>query len=126
MSIDREQRVVLVDFSGTLIMEDFAACDRCLRPLMAKAGALRCIVDMTGVSRFGLSSAEIVGRAESRPAMQGTAKIFVAPTAEAWGISRLFSAHRDMSGQSEPEIVRTLDEAFSAIGVLAPRFTVLV
>lgn len=121
LSIDRANRVVVVRFVGRMEPGDFASIDRELGAL-PEVEMLRCIVDLSGVTDVAIPSADMAGRARRAPALPTPYKLFVAPSDLSFGLSRQFTAHRNLAGHDGPRIVRSFAEALQRLDVADARF----
>ena len=122
LSMERVHQVVLVRFSGILTREDFTALDRAFDALSLRGGGLRSIVDLSGVDVFEVSADFLRQRAQRLATLGSAEKVFVAPRSDQFGISRMFSTSRSAFGHAGPTIVRTMEEACTALDMKSPEF----
>jgi hypothetical protein len=84
------------------------------------------IVDFSNVTSFDASLETVRSLARSLPAMVDVSlpRFIVAPAPHIFGIARMFQA---MGEDSRPslQVVRTLAEAYAALGVIDPKFVAL-
>ncbi len=107
--------------SDAILMDAYAAVARCA----ASRPACRGIVDITGVTKFDVSShvvRQLAGTAPAIPAPQ--MRIFVAPSPVVYGMARMFQTLGEET-RSNLHIVRTLDEAYRLLEVESPQFVLV-
>jgi hypothetical protein len=122
LSLERLHKAILVRFSGTVTREDFASLDKALDELSLRGSGLRSIVDMSMIDAFDVSSDFLRQRAQRTAILGGADKVFVAPRADQFGVSRMFTTTRSAFGHSSPTIVRTIEEAYTALDLASPKF----
>jgi hypothetical protein len=116
-------KVMLVEFSGTLTMADMARHDELVRRFVAvQPEPVPGIADFSRVEKVGMTIDHISGRAQQQQIKAGQRRIYVAPTPEKYGLCRMFASLQSARGATEPEIVRSLQEAYDLLGVADPRF----
>jgi hypothetical protein len=82
----------------------------------------RGIADITGVTKFDVSSKMVKRLAETAPAIPPPQmRVFVAPTTFVYGMARMFQMIGEKT-RPNLHIVRTLNEAFSLLEVESPEF----
>jgi hypothetical protein len=116
------RRVVLIRFRGELTEADFAALDALGRE---KQGGppYDVIFDMTAVERIGLATDFISKRGELPQAFTDHERIYVVQQDDLKLLVRLYAAYQASKGWRTPVIVRTLEEAFGRLGVVASDFS---
>lgn len=120
---ESQRRVMLAEFSGTLTLADLARGDGLVASFMARRGeVLPGIIDFSRIDKIDISSDQISGRGHQRQMKHGQRRILVATSSEAYGLSRMFAAFQAAQGNAEPEIVRSLSEAFSRLDLEDPHF----
>jgi hypothetical protein len=116
-------KVMLVDFSGTLTMADLVQHDELVRRFVAaQAQPVPGIADFSRVEKLGITIEHISGRAQQPQIKAGQRRIYVAPTPEKYGLCRMFASLQVARGATEPEIVRSLAEAYDLLGLEDPKF----
>ena len=102
-----------------LLMEFYSGATK----VVGARPSCRGIVDFSGVAAFDVSS-DTLKRLATLPTPLGVESmlLIVAPKDVVYGLSRMFSIH---SEQTRPnlQIVRTMDEAFSVLGIASPQFS---
>jgi hypothetical protein len=118
-----EHKVLMAEFFGAFTMADVTYVDDLIAAFMAgRSYDIPGIVDFSGVERFDITSEQISGRAQKPQPRPSQRRIFVATKAEAYGICRMFAAFQAAHRIAEPEIVRTMQEAYVLLGLDGPRF----
>jgi len=121
---DRRNKVLLVRVEGQLTDELLAETQQAIRKYSVETDAGAGIFDFSLVTEVALSPAYVHKLAKEEPAMGDATRrprIIVAPTAVAFGFSRMFQ----MLGESTRpllEVVRTMDEALTVLGVQSVHF----
>jgi len=121
---DPVNKVLLARFEGRFTDEAAAEFYREIRERSTATDASAGIWDLSSVTEFAVSGEFIRWLADQEPAMPDGARrprILVAPTLEGFGLARMFQ----IAGESTRpllQVVRTLDEAFAALGVQSPQF----
>jgi len=80
------------------------------------------IVDLSNVASFNVSSQTVRDLAYRMPRMLGSRPRFlVVPSAHIYGLARMF---QEYGSETRPElhVVRSVDEVYTHLGVLEPRF----
>lgn len=120
---EAKHKVMLAEFSGTLTLADLARGDSLAAGFMARRGeVMPGIIDFSRVDKIDISSEQVSGRGHQRQMKRGQRRILVAPSSEAYGLSRMFASFQAAHGNAEPEIVRSLPEALSRLGLEDPHF----
>ena len=116
-------KVMLAEFSGILTLADLTRGDALAASFMARRGeVMPGILDFSRVDRIDISSEQVSGRGQQPQMKRGQRRILVATSSESYGLSRMFAAFQAAHGNAEPEIVRSLQDAYSRLGLEAPRF----
>lgn len=120
---EAKHKVMLSEFSGTLTLADLARGDSLAAGFMARYGeVMPAIIDFSRVDKIDISSEQISGRGHQPQMKRGQRRILVAASSEAYGLGRMFAAFQAAHGNAEPEIVRSLHEAFARLGLENPHF----
>jgi hypothetical protein len=118
---EHRHRIALVRFSGDLTMDDLARLKVAARYLIEHEGPARRILDFTAVGSVQVKTSVIASMGTENPEIGD--RIYVVPRPEIFGLARVYSAYqRHGSGTSEPMLVATLGEAYTAFGLVAPDF----
>ena len=102
-------------FSGTLLDEDWAAFDAALVACRSLHGPANVLLDFGGVEKVEISCEQIVARGWQQSLMPGQQRVIVANNA-LFGLMRMYAAYQAHHGVM-PIIVRTLSEAYEALGL---------
>jgi hypothetical protein len=118
---DRENGILLLRIDGRLTEESVVEYYRAAQKYWTASDAKMGIIDYSTVTEICLST-EFVNRLASRGTVAADRpRIVVAPDALMYGLSRMFQA---MSERARPalQVVHTLEEAYTALGVQSPKF----
>lgn len=118
-----KDRILRISFDGLVtdesLKEYYSQVGKYVSHTEARAG----IVDFSNVNSFEASLETVRSLARSSPAMVDTSlpRFIVAPAAHIFGIARMFQA---LGEDSRPglQVLRSLDEAYAALGVTDPEF----
>jgi hypothetical protein len=80
------------------------------------------IMDFSNVASFNVSSQTVRDLASRTPRMPGSRpRVLVAPSTQIYGLARMF---QEIGSEARPEVhvVRSLDEAYTLLGVREPQF----
>jgi hypothetical protein len=121
---DAENKILLVRPEGRLtdegLLEIYAGIGKYSAATDARAG----IFDFSLVTEFAATTDTIRNLARQEPAMPDAVnrpRVLVAPATHVFGIARMFQIVGERKRPSLT-VVRTLDEAFAALGVQSPHF----
>lgn len=121
-----ERKVMLTEYSGTLTLAELAQGDAQVARFMARRSeVVPGILDFSRVDRIDITSEQVSGRGQQPQMRRGQRRIVVATTPEGYGLGRMFAAFQMVQGNAEPEIVRSLQEAFSLLDLQDPHFEVV-
>ena len=122
IDFDPTHQVLRVMATGTVADQEFREMYACLSHLAATGGPYAAIFDMSGVTKDQLSAEAIRDVAQEPPAVPvGKLRVVVAPRLVDYGLGRMFELWRDgMGGQFQ--VVRSVDEAYTMLGVSAEDF----
>jgi hypothetical protein len=121
LEFDPLNKILMVRVEGPGTGEVVQEARRAARKHSIATGASAGIMDFSSVTEFPISSSLVGEFAKQEPAFGNIPRILVAPSTVAFGLGRLFQ----LAGEpktSGMEVVRTLDEAFAALGVQSPHF----
>jgi hypothetical protein len=123
LAFERTHKVLLVQFSGIMTSEDLHSLDTEVVAFLKKEGpAQGFIIDCSSVEDFKVPTAEFVRRGQRTSMVDEIDRVYVMPSADLYGMGRLFGTYQRISGKREPLIVKTLVEAFTALNLTDPRF----
>lgn len=121
LTLDYQHGAILARFTGTLTLADIAACDEAVVSFIATEGSVPAVIDLTGVHTVEITSAQVAARGRQPETMSRQKRVFVA-TGLAYGLCRMFSTYQEGIGGEQPLVVRTLPEAYAALGLTSARF----
>ena len=116
---DTRRRVLFVKFGPALTQAALEDMQAMAKRLVAAHGPFSFILDLSAVDRADVTSEFIAALARRGAVLTGQQRILVAPRDEIFGLSRMFALHQAATGD-EPTIVRTLQEAYAALGIDQP------
>jgi hypothetical protein len=120
--IDRPAMILMARFQGMFVPEDIAALDAFVPRFVQSDGPVRGIFDFTDVAVVAVPMTKFVERARRPEQVPGTKRIIVAPDTIMFGLARMFQSYQELSGNTAPQIVRSLEDAYSALGVTGQDF----
>ena len=121
---DPENKILLGRFEGRLTNEGMIELYESIRKYALATGAQAGIWDFSFVTEFAATSDLIRSLARQEPAMPDAAnrpRFIVAPAEHLFGISRMFQIVGEPK-RPQLTVVRTIEEAFAALGVESPHF----
>ena len=121
---DAENKILLGKFEGRLSDESLVESYQAIRKYSVATDARAGILDFSLVTEISATSDMIRNLARQDPAMPDAVhrpRVLVAPATHLFGIARMFQI---VGERKRPRltVVRTLDEAFAALGVKSPHF----
>jgi hypothetical protein len=121
---DPVNKILLLRIDGPLTEELLLQAQPEIRKHSTETDARSGMFDFSAVTEFALSTAFIRLLAKQEPSMADAAtrpRIIIAPTVEAFGLSRMFQI---MGEETRPllQVVRSLEDVLSALGAHAPHF----
>jgi hypothetical protein len=124
---DALNKILLGRFEGSLTNESAAEFYEAVRKYATMTDASAGIWDLSSITEFALTAEFIRGLAGRQPAMPHADKrprIIVATATVGFGLMRMLQI---LGEQQRPmlTVVRTVDEAFAALGVESPHFELL-
>jgi len=127
LHIEETARVAMARFEAALAPGQLEALAADSRALASRYGLCDSIVDFSGLVRIEIDTSYLRTMANRQPVMTGKRRVLVAPQPEMFGLGRLYGLQQAATtGATEPEMVRTLDEAFAALGLRSPNFVPVV
>jgi hypothetical protein len=120
---DSTNRILRCRFEGRITDEDLKDYYRLLQQYDAQVAPLAGILDMSGVTTFGVSPQTIRELADLPPAFADASRprCIVATSPEIFGLARMFELHGE-STRPNLHVVRTQNEAFAILAVRDPEF----
>jgi hypothetical protein len=121
---DAENKILLGRFEGRFSDESLGEMYESIRRYSVATDARAGILDFSLTTEFAVSSDTIRNLARQEPAMPDAVnrpRVLVAPATHLFGIARMFQL---VGEHKRPRltVVRTLDEAFAALGLQSPHF----
>ena len=122
LSFDSSHGVLLAQFSGVLSSEDINGLDKALAAFVSRHGFAPGIVDLSSIEANAVPQSFFKWRARLPQILLGQERIIVAPQQEIHELARAYAAQQRDSGNVEPQVVRTLDDAYLALDLKQPDF----
>jgi hypothetical protein len=113
---DRSHNVLLTRLSGTYCEDDLALRDKQVAAFVARHGLARGLMDYSGVTAVDIPMGVIVRRCQAPPLLPGQTRVIVAPGEPSYSLNRVIVAHQYFSRKVEPLLLRSLPEAYHALG----------
>ncbi|MDP1963880.1 MAG: hypothetical protein Q8K93_16945 [Reyranella sp.] len=120
--VDRLAMILMARFHGMFVSEDIAALDAFVPRFVQSEGPVRGIFDFTDVAVVAVPMTRFVERARRPEQVPGTKRIIVAPDPLMFGMAHKFQSHQELSGNTAPQVVRSLEEAYAAMEVTGQNF----
>ncbi len=117
-----QHRVLLTRIFGTYVQDDIVLRDKAAARFVARNGLARGLMDFSGVETVDIPIDRLVRRAHEPPVLPGQFRVIVAPQPITYELNRVVIAHQLYSRKVEPLLVRTMKEAYDALGLVDPRF----
>ena len=123
---ETQHRILRACLEGVIGDEEVHRFRAEMAGLVAEGRPSGCIVDLSDMQKYDISSASIRVLGKSSPAVPGITipVIVVAPAAHMFGLTRMFQI---TSEETRPwlRVVKSCDEAYKSLRVTAPRFVPL-
>lgn len=115
---DRTHKVVRVRFAGRFGAEELRDLRDFGRIFVATEGPTHGLIDLSGVDSVAFAAQEVVSQGQEEPICPGHRYVVIAPKRDTYGVARLFTISRVMSGSQPLSIVTTMDEAIARLGIM--------
>jgi hypothetical protein len=117
---DRANKILLLRVEGRLTDESLAEVERAAQKYWVTTDPSAGIVDFSPVTEFAVSTEFLREMAKQKHPFNHP-RFIVAPTTHVFGLARMFQI---LGGSARPgvNVVRTMDEAFAALGVQSLHF----
>jgi hypothetical protein len=122
LEFDATHELLLLRAEGQFTEESVRSNQASVRKYATATGVQAVIFDLSGVAEFVLSTNFIKSLAKEEPSVSASHPlVIVAPSAHGFGLSRMFQS---LGEQTRPllQVVRTMDEALSVLGIPSPHF----
>ncbi len=117
---DEADNVLRVTLSGEMTDDSVMELSSKGVPVAASFPASSSIVDLSGITRFDVSTRTINLLAKT-DAVYFTKRVFVAPRDVVYGTTRMFQVLSERT-RKNVHVVRTMDEAYKLLGLDSPKF----
>jgi hypothetical protein len=122
LSFDSSHRVLLAQFEGVLSSKDINGLDKALAAFVSRHGSAPGIVDFSSIEANAVPQSFFVWRARLPQILLGQERIIVAPQQEIYELACAYAAQQRDFGNVEPQVVRTLGDAYLALDLKQPDF----
>lgn len=120
--VDHQHGVLMARFEGALTDQSIIELDESLRQYVETHGMCRGILDLSHVTNASVTMSFLVQRAQANPLIAGQ-RVFVGLSDHVYGLLRLFQTYQGITtSQQPPIVVRTMEEAYSQIGLESSNF----
>ena len=102
--------------------EDINGLDKAFAAFVSRHGFAPGIVDFSSIEANAVPQSFFVWRARLPQILLGQERIIVAPQQEIYGLACAYAAQQRDFGNVEPQVVRTLDDAYLALDLKQPDF----
>lgn len=125
LSVEPFHRVLCLKFTGLFTIEDLASIDAAVVGFLGtqeSAGQeVRSLYDMTGVRALAVPQTRFAERS-SKAAIGGLMRVVVPPPWAGEDFGQTYRQAKSTWPHEQPIIVRTLQEAYVLLGIVAPHF----
>jgi hypothetical protein len=125
LAFERSHRVLLARFHGIFEPADLRRLDEAVRDLVREQGPVRGLLDFTDVTLVAVPETLLRARSRLPQISPGQMRAIVAPQDEVFALATACGARQRDFGNVRPLVVRTLDEAYEALGLEQPHFMAL-
>lgn len=119
---DAARRILLIRFGRSLTQPALAEMQTAAQAFAARMGGCDAVIDFSEVTEVDVPSRYLASLAQQKPVLAGHRRIIVAPKEVVFGLSRMFGTQQHAVTGEAPAVVRTLREAYDALGVGEPDF----
>jgi hypothetical protein len=123
LAYDAKHSVLLSRFFGTYSRADIALRDNAVRRFVVKNGLVRGLMDYSAVDSIDIPLDLLIQRAHQPGILTGHQRVIVAPSEPAYSFNRLVAAHQLFARKVEPELVRSVSDAFGVLRMKDPAFS---
>lgn len=123
LAYERSQKVLVARFIGSMTKADLNELDERVVAFIKVEGPPRAfVIDATEVVTLEVPTTEFVRRAKRPSRVSDTERVYIMPSADLYGMGRLFGTYQRMAGKREPLVVKTLAEAYYELKLTDPKF----
>jgi hypothetical protein len=119
---DAARRILWVRFGSRLTQPALAEMQAAVQAFVAQQGACDAVIDLSAVTEVDLPSHYLANLAQQKPVLSGHRRVIVASKEVVFGLSRMFGTQQQAATGETPDVVRTLQEAYDALGGGEPDF----
>ena len=123
---DDANRLLLVRYRLALTIANLDRLDRELRAFFGSHALCDTIIDFSQVPNDDVDTTVVIDRAHRASRAPGTTRrVFVVKDQLQYGLMRIYRARQEARGFTAPDLVLSVDEALSLLGVKEPDFKVV-
>lgn len=119
---DSTHRVLVARVGSLITLQDLTGINAAAAAFVEKESLVRFICDMSAVETVGFTVSEMVCRAQRVAVLPTEERVYVATDPFLFGLCGLFATYQRHAGNRQPLVVRSLDEAYQALGIIDPDF----
>lgn len=121
--LERRHKVLLTRLSGIFDQDDIAALYAAAKRMTTREGpTLRSLQDFSAVQAVDVQVARIAQHGWRPQVVPGRQRVMVVPQPEFQDMARMFVAYQKTADFDEPQIVRSLEEAYAFLDLADPQF----
>ncbi len=122
VAFERRHRILLGRFIGVFSSDDIEALDRVVKKFVQENGPVVGLMDWSDVDTIAVPPWRLIQRGRAPQIALGQQRVMVAPDGPLHDMVRAYADQQRNYGNLEPIVVRSLQEAYDALGVVDPVF----
>ncbi len=122
VAFERRHRILLGRFIGVFSSDDIEALDRVVKKFVQENGPVVGLMDWSDVDTIAVPPWRLIQRGRAPQIALGQQRVMVAPDGPLHDMVRAYADQQRNYGNLEPIVVRSLEEAYDALGVVDPVF----
>ena len=125
LQFDRKHHVLLVTYGKVATPASALTAYDSVERFVSSEGPCSVLADLSTIENVDVPGAFVRSLAWMPTVIPpGLQRVIVAPRGDVYGLSRMFQLYRDKMS-SDVHVVRTLDEAYSLLGLESPEFEIV-
>ena len=122
VAFERRHRILLGRFIGVFSSDDIEALDRVVKKFVQENGPVVGLMDWSDVDTIAVPPWRLIQRGRAPQIALGQQRVMVAPDGPLHDMVRAYADQQRNYGNLDPVVVRSLEEAYDALGVVDPVF----
>ena len=122
VAFERRHRILLGRFIGVFSSDDIEALDRVVKKFVQENGPVVGLMDWSDVDTIAVPPWRLIQRGRAPQIALGQQRVMVAADGPLHDMVRAYADQQRNYGNLEPVVVRSLEEAYDALGVVDPVF----